>query len=834
MATPLSEATSDVEKVGCPSSITVYSVELVAICALYFALSTSRALSPLPPEVFDWPPTGLAVALFLLRGPQVWPAVFLGSFSYLTCFHAPVWVAAIIAAGGLSGSLTGSWLLTRLAGGAESFRTPTGVVCFTLLCFVPTALFSSVSAAGMVALVKQVESEQIAFDWLQRWITDGAISLFLIPTVVFWSTQSLRGRTPITLLLTLTCATLGAIAYSPELGNLLSSLPDYILRDRAAAGSLVWIPLVWAAIRGDQRLAITGAAAFSAFQIYGLTTAGPVYSPLSLLFGAAAVTVPVLIISAAVHNGQETKAQLAAAGVRLAEELTKSKLLLERANHHFQTLIEDVPEYAIFVLDTSGRVASWNVAAQQMIGYAADEIIGQQFSIIYRPDERRAGEPIRALESAVQNGKAEVEGWRVRKDGTPFFVKGRISAISNSKGELVGFSSVIRDATEHRDTQEKLTEAREQLAMAQKMEAIGKLTGGIAHDFNNLLMIIGGNAQTFKRLLDPKLPKAIEAIQTAAKRGETLTRQLLTFSRRQHLSPTLVNLRSGIKNMRPLIESSLRGNIVFAEDISEDLFPVKVDLAELELAVVNLAVNARDAMPNGGTFTVTARNLMADEARKTEGEHGKAVEIKFIDTGTGIPPHLLTKIFDPFFTTKEVGKGTGLGLSQVYGFAHQADGTVKAESKIGRGTAITICLPACFERDVSVNPSAVQANASHPKVLVVDDSPDVAQVTSTLFEHLGYETLYRESAESALRLLDDGTSVSLVFSDIVMPGNLDGLGLANEIRSRFPKLPVILTTGYSDVAQSTGAEFPIIRKPFGTDALGDVVKAALGSSTSIH
>ena len=267
-------------------------------------------------------------------------------------------------------------------------------------------------------------------------------------------------------------------------------------------------------------------------------------------------------------------------------------------------------------------------------------MIGKHFGIFYRPDERRAGEPKRALAAAIQNGKHEVEGWRIRKNGTPFFMTGALTAIRDDDGTLIGLANIIRDATERRDTQEKLVEAREQLATSQKMEAIGKLTGGIAHDFNNLLMIIGGNAQTFKRLLDPKLPRAIEAIQTAAKRGESLTRQLLTFSRRQQLSPTVVDLSTSIRNMRTMLESSLRGNIVYTENISQDIWPIKVDLAELELAIVNIAVNARDAMPNGGTFTLTAGNVETDEELRDDENNLGYVAVSFSDTGGGIPPNL--------------------------------------------------------------------------------------------------------------------------------------------------------------------------------------------------
>jgi PAS domain S-box-containing protein len=458
------------------------------------------------------------------------------------------------------------------------------------------------------------------------------------------------------------------------------------------------------------------------------------------------------------------------------------------------------------------------------MGYTTEEIIGENFGIFYRPDDRRAGAPSRALELANQKGKHEVEGWRVRKNGAPFFITGSVFSVRDDAGNLVGFANILRDATERRDAHEKLVEAREQLAMAQKMEAIGKLTGGIAHDFNNLLMIIGGSAQIFARLLDPKLPRAIEAIQTAAKRGESLTRQLLTFSRHQPLNPIVVDLNASIKNMRTMIESSLRGNIVYNETIGDGVWPVKVDLAELELAIVNIAVNARDAMPNGGTFSLSVNNVTLDQEN---GNNRAFVAISFTDTGTGIPPNLLSKMFDPFFTTKEVGKGTGLGLSQVYGFAHEAGGTVTADSKVGQGTTIALYLPSCADEQItSEEISAAKTKTQHSKgrtVLVVDDSADVAEVTSSLFEHLGYDTIYRESAEAALELLEDGTKIDLVFSDIVMPGTIDGIGLAQEIRSRYPNLPVVLTTGYSDAANAAPPNLRILRKPFDADTLRDVL-----------
>src|SRR5262245_51951753 len=279
--------------------------------------------------------------------------------------------------------------------------------------------------------------------------------------------------------------------------------------------------------------------------------------------------------------------------------------------------------------------------------------------------------------------------------------------------------------------------------------------------------------------------------------------------------------------MRTMIESSLRGNIVYNENVGDGVSPVKVDLAELELAIVNIAVNARDAMPNGGTFTLAVKAVTVDQEIGDNRLGGTFFAIALGDTGTGIPPHLLSKMFDPFFTTKEVGKGTGLGLSQVYGFAHQAGGTVTADSKVGQGTTITVYLPSCADEQITGKElSAAKAKTRHSQqqtVLIVDDSAAVADVTSSLFDHLGYETIYRDSAEAALKLLEAGTKVDLVFSDIVMPGTIDGVGLAREIRSRYPSLPVALTTGYSDAAKAAAPNLRILRKPFDTEALRDFI-----------
>src|SRR5712672_2879350 len=827
---------------GIARSAATYLVELSIAAASYIALAESAlllpAINPAAPPL--WPPAGFALALVLLRGYRIWPAILVGSLSPYLMAGRSLLESGAVGIAVLLAAFAGTWLLNRWSNGHRTFATPSGIARFAVISFAPTTMISStIAVAGFIVADKPILSDP-AVTWVTWWLADAAGTLVIAPVVVLWAMMRLRSFSKSALLESVTVSILvgviGIVAYSPLIGsNLISNDLNVLLPYRSLLGFLVLLPLMWAGLRGNQRNVATAALIFFGIAVWGFSVgsdpfleADPNGALLSLLVLSISVSIPPLALAAAIATRQNTEAYLRSVQDQLNRQLERRNLSLNSAKRHFQILIEGVVDYAIFALDKEGHVASWNDAAQKIMGYTAEEIIGKHFGIFYRPDERRAGAPNRALESAIQSDKHEVEGWRIKKNGTPFFITGSVSSNRDDAGNLLGFINILRDATERRDAEEKLVQAREQLAMSQKMEAIGKLTGGIAHDFNNLLMIIGGSAQIFARLLDPKLPKAIEAIQNAAKRGESLTRQLLTFSRHQQLSPTVVDLNASIKNMRTMIESSLLGNIVYNENIGDGVRPVKVDLAELELAIVNIAVNARDAMPNGGTFTLSVNDVTVDQEIGDNRLKGAFLAIAFSDTGTGIPPNLLSKMFDPFFTTKEVGKGTGLGLSQVYGFAHKAGGTVTADSKVGQGTTITVYLPSCADEQIaSKEVSAAKTSTQHSRrqtVLVVDDSADVAEVTSSLFEDLGYETIYRESAEAALNLLEVGTKIDLVFSVFDMPGTIDGVGLAREIRSRYPNLPVVLTTGYSDAASAAPANLIILRKPFDTEALREFMR----------
>src|SRR5882757_1597447 len=656
---------------GSARSAATYLAELSIIAASYIGLAESAIFLPAinPAETPLWPPTGFALALVLLRGYRIWPAILVGSVSpYLMAGRSllesgSVGIAVLLAA------FAGTWLLNRWSNGHQTFSTPSGIARFAAISFAPTTMISStIAVAGFILADKPILSDPVV-TWVTWWLADAAGTLVIAPVVVLWTMMRLRSFSKSALLESVTVSILvgviGIVAYSPLIGsNLISNDLNVLLPYRSLLGFLVLLPLMWAGLRGNQRNVATAALVFVGIAVWGFSVgndpfleADPNGALLSLLVLSISVSVPPLALAAAIATRQNTEAYLRSVQDQLNRQIERKNLSLNSAKRHFQILIEGVVDYAIFALDKEGHVASWNDAAQKIMGHTAEEIIGKDFGIFYRPDERRAGAPSRALELAIQRGKHEVEGWRVRKNGTPFFITGSVSSNRDDAGNLLGFISILRDATERRDAEEKLVQAREQLAMSQKMEAIGKLTGGIAHDFNNLLMIIGGSAQIFARLVDPKLPRAIEAIQTAAKRGESLTRQLLTFSRHQHLSPTVVDLNASIKNMRTMIESSLRGNIVYDENIGEGVWLVKVDLADLELAIVNIAVNARDAMPNGGTFMLSVNNVTVNQDIADNSLRGPFFAIAFSDTGTGIPPNLLSKMFDPFFTTKDVGKG---------------------------------------------------------------------------------------------------------------------------------------------------------------------------------
>jgi PAS domain S-box-containing protein len=499
-------------------------------------------------------------------------------------------------------------------------------------------------------------------------------------------------------------------------------------------------------------------------------------------------------------------------------ERSKAAEALKDSERHFRLLVNGVTDYALYMLNPDGIITNWNAGGQRIKGYLPEEIIGQHFSRFYSKPDQAAGRPARALRLSLENGRYEEEGWRVRKDGTFFWASVIIDPIRDDEGRLLGFAKITRDISERREAQLNLEKIQQQLAQSQKLDALGQLTGGVAHDFNNLLMVISGSASALKKVTqdDPKALRAVQAIETACQRGASLTGQLLTFARRQSVNPQTIDIRESILSVREVLDTGLGSVIGLRIEAGEGLWPITVDPAEFETALVNLAVNARDAMPDGGTVTVQARNVVFDDGAR-KGDH---VAITVRDTGVGIPPDLVARIFDPFFTTKPIGKGTGLGLSQVHGFAHQAGGTVTVDSKLGEGTSFTIYLPRSTAT-LRQQPEEVSSFGTGT-VLLVEDNPEVAVASTGLLEQLGYSVRWASDADTALKeIARDG--IDFVLSDIVMPGKMDGLALARELKKRNPRLPILLASGYSDAAQNAKGEFPILRKPYRIHELNEAL-----------
>jgi PAS domain S-box-containing protein len=490
----------------------------------------------------------------------------------------------------------------------------------------------------------------------------------------------------------------------------------------------------------------------------------------------------------------------------LTERQEAQRALLE-SERRYRRLVEAVVDYAIFQLDTGGMVTTWNAGAQRIKGYQPHEIIGRHFSNFYTDEEKAAGVPTKALAQARETGRFEAEGWRVRKDGTKFWASVVIDRILDDRGELAGFAKVTRDVTERHEAQEKLKQAQEQLQASQKLEAVGQLSGGIAHDFNNLLMIVLGNLENAQRRAklmpaDPNLLRALTNATRGAQRAAALTSRLLAFSRRQALDPKPLNVNAFLNGSVEFLQRALGEHVEVEAVGAPGLWNIEVDSNHLESALVNLAINARDAMPSGGKLTIEAANVFADDEYSRQNPEltpGQYVVICVSDTGAGMSKEILAHAFEPFFTTKELGQGTGLGLSQVYGFVKQSGGHIKIYSEIGQGTTVKLYLPR------HVGPAAttddderwVVEGTQTETILVVEDDADLRGYLTDVLRALNYHVIAVPNAQTALTaVLQTEKRIDLLLTDIVMPG-INGRELARRAQEIRPSLPVLYMTGYS-------------------------------------
>lgn len=565
-------------------------------------------------------------------------------------------------------------------------------------------------------------------------------------------------------------------------------------------------------------------------QSRGRIEAGSDGKPARLLSALSDITVP-----------KNTEFALRAAKARLEQRATQRDGELHDANdradaqgrgrlaaenvsrevsEQFRILVQGLVDYALYLVDPMGRVTTWNVGAARIKGYDADEIIGRHFSVFYTPEAQAAGEPAASLETARRTGRFENEAWRVRKDGSRFLANVVIDAIRDDEGRLIGFAKITRDITEQRRAQRELEETRAALVQAQKMEMVGQLTGGLAHDFNNILAgIIGALNLLQRRIAAGRLDgvdKYMDAALASAHRAASLTSRLLAFGRRQSLDLKPVDVAETINSMEILLARSIGENIRLNMKLGPAV--AMTDVNQLETALLNLAVNARDAMPDGGELSI--------ETDVT----GAFVRVVVRDTGHGMAPDVLERAFEPFFTTKPIGQGTGLGLSMVHGFVNQSGGSIHIASAVGEGAEVTILLPLAGQRPPKVERSARHAaEGAGETVLVVEDDPQVRMLVLDVLSELGYRTLEAADAPEALAQLE-AAEVDLLISDVGLPG-LNGRQLAEMARARAPDLRVLFMTGYAEHAQvrSTflGAGMDLVIKPFELDALAAKIRSMM-------
>ncbi len=497
----------------------------------------------------------------------------------------------------------------------------------------------------------------------------------------------------------------------------------------------------------------------------------------------------------------------------------------------FELLVQSVTDYAIYMLDAEGRVSSWNAGAERFKGYSAQEIMGEHFSRFYTEEDRAAGVPARALQTAESEGRFEAEGWRVRKDGSRFWAMVIIDPIRDEAGKLIGYAKVTRDMSERRAIEE-------QLRQSQKMEAVGQLTGGLAHDFNNLLTGISGSLELMQARIaqgrTAEIDRYILAAQGAVKRASALTHRLLAFSRRQTLDPKPTNVNRLLNELEDLIRRTVGPGVQVEVVGASGLWPTLVDPNQLENSVLNLCINGRDAMPDGGKLTIETSNKWIDEraSRSHDLPVGQYVSVCVTDTGTGMTPDVIAKAFDPFFTTKPIGEGTGLGLSMIYGFARQSGGQVRIYSEVGEGTTMCLYLPrysddAALAEEIERPPGA-QATGEGEVVLVIDDEPTVRMLIAEVLAELGYAVIEAPDGPAGLKVLDSNARIDLLITDVGLPGGMNGRQVADAARVGRPDLKVLFITGYAEnavIGKGRLAEgMYVVTKPFQMDMLAHRIR----------
>ena len=533
------------------------------------------------------------------------------------------------------------------------------------------------------------------------------------------------------------------------------------------------------------------------------------------------------VVIDAIRNAQGELQGFAKITRDLTERRAAERALLQ-SEKQFTLLVQGVTDYAIYMLDPTGIVSSWNAGAERIKQYRPDEIIGQHFSRFYTEQDRSNGEPERALATALREGRFEKEGTRLRKDGTSFTAHVIIDPVRDDSGKLIGFAKITRDVTERVATQATLEKAREALFQSQKMDAIGQLTGGVAHDFNNLLMAVMGSLEMLDKRLppDPSAKRLLDNAMQGARRGAVLTQRMLAFARRQPMNPEPVDVGQLVTGMSDLLQRSLGPSIEIEARLTVGLPLVMADANQLELALLNLATNARDAMPEGGKVIIAARERAERDTEKFPA--GRSICLSLTDQGEGMDAATLARATEPFFTTKGIGKGTGLGLPMVHGMTEQMGGRFAITSRKGEGTTVEICLPLSQARPAALDGVVASAELLAVKpltVIVVDDDMLVLFNSVALLEDMGHRVLEAGSGAEALALARTHKA-DLLITDQAMP-QMTGLQLLEALRKEQPGLPVLIATGYAELPADAPKDIILLGKPFTGEELARAIAAIM-------
>ena len=822
---------------------------LAAVGACYFVLAKlGLLLAVIHPSASPvWPATGFAFAAVLLFGLRVWPALFLAAFLANVTTSGLVLSSLAIGAGNTLEAVALGFAVTWWSEGAATFESPAGVARFAVISLLVATPISATIGVGSLWVLGQTTTASFGTVWTTWWLGDLGGALVVTPALVLWFRHKSTARDVWNFAPLYAAAGLvGLLAFSPIVAHPMRDLLPF----------LAIVPLLWAALRQGPRDTATVALILSVFAVWGTLEAEGPFARVGLnesflltLAFVSSAALPSLILSADVavrnraeHELRNARDDLEARVQARTEDLTKTNQALYdeigqreqlEAAHGRQRIqlleAQRIAKLGSWCWDVHSGKLDWSTQLFEIYGISPAEFGGtfEDFLTRIHPDDRTS------VSQRIADAMRSHKGFRseeriVRPDGSVRHLQSCGEVIEDKQGEVVQMLGICQDVTEQREAQQSLEQAREQLVQAQKMETIGQVAGGIAHDFNNLLA-----AQTASlRLLEKRLPpepqsrRLIDTALQAAERGAALTQRLLAFARRQELKPEAVDVAQLVSDMLDLLRRSI-GPTVQIETAFPSRPPLaRVDRNQLELAIFNLAVNARDAMPHGGALTL---EVTGKEVKKSpEGidlEAGDYVRIAVRDSGMGMDDATFKRATEPFFTTKGIGKGTGLGLSMVQGLTAQSGGAMAIASKPGEGTTVTMWLPvaeASAPAQAKPQPKQVAVQCTPARVLVVDDDPLVAMGTVDMLQDLGHSTVEALSGRQALSLLDNDPNIDVVITDQVMPG-MTGLELAERIRETWPDLPIILATGYAELPRDRMSELPRLSKPYRQEELADCI-----------